>query len=101
MNYGIQSFDFNQRREAARNDKRSGRYWLSVGIVSRRRKDALRDYGKVAEMRFIVLAGIIAFALLLSAVAAGCPNRDKAKNKVLAAVAWLIVIAYIAILLFR
>jgi len=55
----------------------------------------------VAEMRFIVLAGIIAFALLLSAVAAGCPNRDKAKNKVLAAVAWMIVIAYIAILLFR
>ena len=52
-------------------------------------------------MRFIVLAGIIAFALLLSAVAAGSPDRDKAKNKVLASVAWLIVIAYIAILLFR
>ena len=52
-------------------------------------------------MRFIVLAGMVSFALLLSAVAAGSPDRDKVKNKILAAVAWLIVAAYIAILLFR
>lgn len=52
-------------------------------------------------MHFIVLAGIIAFALLLSAVAAGSPDRDKPKNKMLAAIAWMIVIAYIGILIFK